>query len=275
MNEGPWLETVEADRRNARTRWWAWSLVKLRQCRRGARRQDFYTIGTLVRMHHPVRTDGKIQFIAEGVRAASASSNGFPASRLTWCRSNTRARSRASQDRGKSAYAMAIINTIKELLPLNPLYSEELKFFLNRFSPNEPSLLTDFAASLTTASKEELQEVLEAFNLRKRMEKVLVLLKKELEVAKLQSQIREQVEREDDQAAARVLPARAAQGDPEGTGPGQGRQDRRDRTLQRAAGQADTCPKRRKNASTRRCRSSRCSKPARRNTRSRATTSTG
>ena len=173
------------------------------------------------------------------------------------------------------AYAMAIINTIKELMPLNPLYSEELKFFLNRFSPNEPSLLADFAACLTTASKEELQEVLEAFNLRRRMEKVLVLIKKELEVAKLQSQIREQVEREDEQAAARVFPARAAQGDPERAGPGQGRQDRRHRTLQRAAGQAETSRVGAKSASTRRCRSSPCSKPARRNTRSRATISTG
>jgi ATP-dependent Lon protease len=92
------------------------------------------------------------------------------------------------------AYALAIINAIKDLLPLNPLYSEELKFFLNRFSPNEPALLTDFAASLTTAPKEKLQEVIEAFNLRKRMQKVLVLIKKELEVAKLQTQIREKVE---------------------------------------------------------------------------------
>jgi ATP-dependent Lon protease len=31
------------------------------------------------------------------------------------------------------AYAMAIINTIKELLPLNPLYVEELRMFLDRF----------------------------------------------------------------------------------------------------------------------------------------------
>jgi ATP-dependent Lon protease len=36
--------------------------------------------------------------------------------------------------------------------------------------------------------------VLEALNLRKRMQKVLVLIKKELEVAKLQTQIREKVE---------------------------------------------------------------------------------
>ena len=45
--------------------------------------------------------------------------------------------------------------------------------------------------------------------------------------------------REDERAAARVLPAPAAEGDPEGTGPRQGRQDRRARHLQRAHRQAD------------------------------------
>ena len=50
------------------------------------------------------------------------------------------------------AYSVSIINAIKELLPLNPLYSEELKNYLNRFSPNDPSPLTDFAAALTTAA---------------------------------------------------------------------------------------------------------------------------
>jgi ATP-dependent Lon protease len=120
---------------------------------------------------------------------------GFRQAAFTWRVSNIRLEPRQnSTSEEVKAYALAIINAIKDLLPLNPLYSEELKFFLNRFSPNEPALLTDFAASLTTAPKEKLQEVIEAFNLRKRMQKVLVLIKKELEVAKLQTQIREKVE---------------------------------------------------------------------------------
>ena len=40
---------------------------------------------------------------------------------------------------------------IRELLPLNPLYSEELKHYLANFSPSQPSLLADFSAALTTA----------------------------------------------------------------------------------------------------------------------------
>lgn len=91
------------------------------------------------------------------------------------------------------AYAMALINTIKELLPLNPLYSEELKQYLSHFSPNEPALLTDFAAAITTAKGRDLQDVLETRPLLRRMEKVLLLLRKEKEVAQLQSQISEQV----------------------------------------------------------------------------------
>ncbi|MCB1857685.1 MAG: endopeptidase La [Gammaproteobacteria bacterium] len=92
------------------------------------------------------------------------------------------------------AYSMAVINTIKELLPLNPLYGEELKMFLDRMGPDDPSHLADFAASLTTATKQQLQEVLEAVELLPRMEKVLALLNHELQLARAQSEIRKSVE---------------------------------------------------------------------------------
>jgi len=94
------------------------------------------------------------------------------------------------------AYAVAIINTIKELIPLNPLYGEELKVFLARSNPNEPALLGDFAASLTTASKEELQAVLETVPLAPRLAKVLKLLQQEVGIARTQMEIRTHVEGE-------------------------------------------------------------------------------
>ena len=59
------------------------------------------------------------------------------------------------------AYAMALIKEIKELLPLSPLYSAELKQYMANFSPNQPSLMADFSAALTTANGEQLQEILE------------------------------------------------------------------------------------------------------------------
>jgi ATP-dependent Lon protease len=192
MNEGPWMETVKkiGDAGHHLV-----GLVMVHgDISDDARPEDFYATGTLVRMHHPLRSDGKIQFVAEGItrfRVAEWLSGKAPYfARVEY---PPEARQGVNGEENK-AYALAIINSIKELLPLNPLYSEELKFFLNRFSPNEPSSLADFAASLTTAPKEKLQEVLEALNLRKRMQKVLILIKKELEVAKLQSKIQEKVE---------------------------------------------------------------------------------
>ena len=92
------------------------------------------------------------------------------------------------------AYSMAVLATLKELIQINPLYSEELKLFLNRSSLDDPGKLADFAANLTSADGQELQQVLESFDVRKRIDMVLVLLKKELEVSRLQTKITKQIE---------------------------------------------------------------------------------
>ncbi|MDK2847322.1 MAG: ATP-dependent Lon protease [Desulfuromonadales bacterium] len=92
------------------------------------------------------------------------------------------------------AYSMAIISALKELVQINPLYSEEIKMFLNRQSMDDPGRLTDFAANLTSGDGQLLQEILETLDVRKRIDKVLVLLKKELEVSRLQTKISKQIE---------------------------------------------------------------------------------
>ena len=191
MNEDAWLETVE---RIGESRHHLVGLLLVRpDSSDDAKPSDFHEVGTIVRMHHPARSDGKIQFIAEGM-ARFKVANWLTDKPPYFAQVDYPLDTGSQHTDELRAYAMAIINTIRELVPLNPLYSEELKFFLNRFSPNEPSLLADFAASLTTATKDQLQDVLDALNLRRRMEKVMVLLKRELDVARLQSQIREKVD---------------------------------------------------------------------------------
>ncbi|MDY0189479.1 MAG: endopeptidase La [Desulfuromonas sp.] len=93
------------------------------------------------------------------------------------------------------AYSMAIISTLKELVQINPLYSEEIKMFLGRSSMDDPGRLADFAANLTSADGQELQQVLATLDVRQRIEQVLVLLKKELEVSRIQSKISKQIEK--------------------------------------------------------------------------------
>ena len=92
------------------------------------------------------------------------------------------------------AYSMAIISALKELVSLNPLQSEAIKMMLGRFTFEDPGRLADFAAHLTTADGQELQAILETFNVRQRIDNVLVLLKKEIELTKLQSEISKQIE---------------------------------------------------------------------------------
>jgi len=157
----------------------------------GAR--DFHPVGTACRVHRVHQQDGQLQVLVECLQRFRISgwvSREPPFS----ARVDYLPEPSGPPDEQIKAYAMAVINTIKELLPLNPLYVEELRMFLDRFGPEDPSHLSDFAASLTTSTKEQLQEVLELVELLPRMEKVLVLLNNELELARAQQKIRRSVE---------------------------------------------------------------------------------
>ena len=92
------------------------------------------------------------------------------------------------------AYAISIISTIKQLLKLNPLFKEELQIFLGHSDFTEPGRLADFAVALTTASREELQDVLETYDIQGRIDKALVLLKKELDLSELQHSINQKID---------------------------------------------------------------------------------
>ncbi len=156
---------------------------------------DLYDMGCLCKIHRVHREGDQLQVLLEGLQR-------FQVRR--WIKEDTPLTASVrhfpdpsqSQSAEETAYAVAIINTIKELIPLNPLYGEELKIFLARSNPNEPAVLADFAASLTTASKADLQEVLERVALQPRMELVVKLLRREVEIAAAQMEIRAHVEQE-------------------------------------------------------------------------------
>lgn len=155
--------------------------------------EDFRPIGTLVKISNLKKRDDYIQMVGEGIcrfRIENWLHGEAPYKAVV---SYPKDDINGSENELK-AYGMAIMNAFRELLPLNPLYSEELKYFLSRYSANEPAHLADFAAGLTTADNEKLQDVLETFDLVHRLEKVLALFKHEIEVTQLQFNIRERVE---------------------------------------------------------------------------------
>ncbi|WP_166358638.1 endopeptidase La [Pseudomonas akapageensis] len=195
VNEDPWAETLDLV---AKTPHHALGLFFMDTPPEDHRHFDTSALplyGTLVKVHHASKVNGKLQFVAQGLTRVRI---------RTWLKHHRPPylveveyphQTTQPTDEVK-AYGMALINAIKELLPLNPLYSEELKNYLNRFSPNDPSPLTDFAAALTSATGNELQEVLDCVPMLKRMEKVLPMLRKEVEVARLQGEISAEVNRQ-------------------------------------------------------------------------------
>ena len=99
-----------------------------------------------------------------------------------------------SVDLELKAYSMAIVSSLKELVKLDPLQSEAIKLFLSRSSLEDPGKLADFAAHLTTAEGRELQKILETFDVRHRIDRVLTLLRREVDLSRLQKKITTQIE---------------------------------------------------------------------------------
>ncbi|XP_034246954.1 lon protease homolog, mitochondrial-like isoform X2 [Thrips palmi] len=94
------------------------------------------------------------------------------------------------------ALTQEVIKTIRDIINLNPLYKESLQQMLHQGHRvvDNPVYLSDLGAALTGADPAELQAVLEEMDINKRLLLSLGLLKKELELSKLQQKIGREVE---------------------------------------------------------------------------------
>uniref|UniRef100_A0A364L2K5 Lon protease homolog, mitochondrial n=1 Tax=Talaromyces amestolkiae TaxID=1196081 RepID=A0A364L2K5_TALAM len=96
------------------------------------------------------------------------------------------------------AVTSEIVNVCKEIVQFNPLFRDQISAFATDHFPgnlgDEPGKLADFAAAVAAGDSAEVQEVLEAMNIEDRLPKALVVLKKELINAQLQSKISKDVE---------------------------------------------------------------------------------
>lgn len=91
-----------------------------------------------------------------------------------------------------------IVNVFKEVATMNNLFRDQISTFsMSQSTGNvtsEPGKLADFAAAVSSGEQNELQEVLSCMNVEERMQKALIVLKKELMNAQLQSKITKDVE---------------------------------------------------------------------------------
>lgn len=96
------------------------------------------------------------------------------------------------------ALTSEIVNNFREIAGLSALFRDQISTFSMSQSvgnlTEDAGKLADFAAAVSSGDMKEMQEVLEALNMEERLSKALVVLKKELLNAQLQTKISKDVE---------------------------------------------------------------------------------
>ncbi len=157
--------------------------------------EDFFTMGVVVRVQRfsPITPGEPLQLLVQALERFQIKNIVFKGN-VGYAKVKYYPQERIENTEEIKAYSVAIVDCIKELVTLNPLFKEGLSLIIERINVSDPSALADFAASMTTSSGPELQHILETLDIRERLEKVLVLLKKELEISKLKAQISKRIE---------------------------------------------------------------------------------
>ncbi|KAI9292794.1 ATP-dependent protease La [Neoconidiobolus thromboides FSU 785] len=96
------------------------------------------------------------------------------------------------------AITTEMVSAFKDIAALNSFFRDQIaNFSVAQYAGNvfdEPGKLADFAAAMSSGESKEIQEVLESLVIEERLQKSLVLLKKELVNAQLQSKISKDVD---------------------------------------------------------------------------------
>ncbi len=154
---------------------------------------ELYHVGTVVKIHKIVPVENNsVQILVQGLERFSRVKTIRTEPMIEW-----EVEYYADPDEKPSedlkAYTLSVVNSVKELLKLNPVFQEQIKSVLNQISIEKPGILIDLIASMLTADGERLQEILATFDLQKRAEKLLILLKEEIERSRLQEDIQKQI----------------------------------------------------------------------------------
>jgi ATP-dependent Lon protease len=89
------------------------------------------------------------------------------------------------------ALTRALISEMKQISENNPLFSEEMR--LSMVNIDHPGKIADFITSILNLDRAEQQKILAMNDVQQRMEHVLIFIKKEQELMKIQKKIQEQL----------------------------------------------------------------------------------
>ncbi len=90
-----------------------------------------------------------------------------------------------------NALTRALISDMKELSEGNPLFSEEMR--LNMVNIDNPGKVADFITSILNLNRKQQQAILEIIDIRERIQQVLIYIRKEQELLKIQKKVSQQI----------------------------------------------------------------------------------
>ncbi len=89
------------------------------------------------------------------------------------------------------ALTRAIVTDMRQVMENNPLFNDELK--LNMMNIDNPGKIADFIASILNIDRDTQQEILSLVKVKERMLRVLLCIKRELELLKIQRKITREI----------------------------------------------------------------------------------
>jgi ATP-dependent Lon protease len=157
---------------------------------------DLFRIGTLTHIHKMFKfPDGSLRLVVQGVQR-------FRLTQITQYRPFIRAKIELLQDHVPleqeievKALAQSAQGLFQRVVELSPTLSDELQALAANI--NDPARLADFvAASLSSLSTAQKQEILETLDVKARLERLNKVLVKDLEVLEVGNKIQSQVKTE-------------------------------------------------------------------------------
>jgi len=155
---------------------------------------EFYETGTLFQIMRIVPLNaGGVQVLGRGISRFKKEKTILVKPSLRW-RVTYHQDPKDKPDQDLKAYMMAISSEMKELLQHNPLFQEQVNMVVSQLNYDAPGLTMDVISNLLSSDPETLQQLLETFDLYERAKMLLKLIKEELEIAKIQKRISQQIE---------------------------------------------------------------------------------
>ncbi|MBF0442958.1 MAG: endopeptidase La, partial [Oligoflexales bacterium] len=154
---------------------------------------ELYKVGTIVRIHKTIESDEhSIKLIVQGLQRFIFINTIETEPFLKW-EIKTHDETGIKVNDELKPYILSMMNSIKELLKMNPIIQEQIKLLLAQHSYEHPQIMVDLISSLLSVESTKLQELLETFNFQKRIEKLLVYLEEEIELFKIQEKIQNEI----------------------------------------------------------------------------------